>query len=144
MSYLAKTKRVVQLLFLIFAVRSMFTYTDYPVMYYFLIPFSIFILATIFMNFKLKIVNGFLTFQILIFTFAVYKKQVNHSQIESMKFKRIGWGKKRVIVKNNHGFNFRISNFYPEEIYKDLMDFANEYNVPISKTKDYLILEKLN
>ncbi len=122
----------------------MFTNTDYPTMYYFLIPFSIFILASIFVNFKFKMAEGSMTFQILIFIFAVYNKEVDHKQIDSMKFKRIGWGKKCVIVKNNNGFNFRISNFYPEKIYNDLIGFANEYSIPISKTKDYLILEKLN
>ena len=144
MIYSAKTQRVVQLLFLISAVWAMFTNTDYPTMYYFLIPFSVFILATFFMNFKFKIVEGSLAFQILIFTFTVYKKEVNYKQIDSIKFKRIGWGKKCAIVKNNKGFNFRISNFYPAEIYNDLIEFADEQNIPISKTKDYLNLERLN
>ena len=122
----------------------MFTNTNYPAMYYILIPFSLFILAAIFMNFKFKIEGGSLTFKILIFTFTAYKKEVNHKQIDSMKFKRIGWGKKCAIVKNNKGFNFRISNFYSAEIYNDLVNFAKEYNIPLSKTKDYLILEKFN
>lgn len=121
----------------------MFMSTNYPSMYYFLIPFSVFILAAIFTNFKFRIEEGSLIFKILIFTFTVYKKEINHKQIDRMKFKRISWTKKCAIVKNNKGFNFRITNFYSVEIYNDLVDFAKEYNIPISKTKDYLILEKL-
>ncbi|WP_090871377.1 hypothetical protein [Oceanobacillus limi] len=60
-----------------------------------------------------------------------------------MTFKRAGWGKKCVIIKNHKGFHFRIINFKPEHIYNDLMDFAQNYEIPVSKTKDYLILEKL-
>ena len=128
--------RVVQLLLLIMAVWGMFINTDKPTMYYFLVPFSLFILATIFMNFKFKIAKGSLTFKILLLTYTVYKKEVNYKQIERITFKRIGWGKKCAIVKNKKGFNC-ISNFYPAEINNDLIDFANEYNIPISKTKDY-------
>ena len=137
MTYSAKTQRVVQLLLLILAICSMFTNTDYPIRFYFLIPFLLFILATVFMNFKFRIVEDSLTFKIFIFKFTVYKKDVNHRQIANIKFKRIGWGKKCAIVKNKKGFNFRITNFYPAEIYNDLIDFANEYNIPISRTKDY-------
>jgi hypothetical protein len=67
---------------------------------------------------------------------------VHHYQIKSMKFKRIGWAQKCVIIKNEKGFNFKIANFNPNNIYKDLVDFAKEYDIPISKSKDYLILER--
>lgn len=144
MTYSAKPQKVVQVLLFIYFIGALFTSRDYPIMYYFLIPFSLFILATIFINFKFKILEGSLTFQILIFTFLVYEKEVDPKRIDSMIFKRIGWGKKCVIVKNNIGFNFRISNFDPEIIYNDLLAFANAYSIPITKTKDYLILEKLN
>ena len=59
-----------------------------------------------------------------------------------MKFKRIGWAKKCVIIKNEKGFSFRIINFNPNKIYLELFNFAKEYGIPISKSKDYLILEK--
>lgn len=143
MTYSAKTQRFVQLLFLIFAVWAMFTNRDYPILYFFLILFSIFILATLFVNYVFKIGKDSLTFRILIFKFTVYEKDVHHKQIDSIKFKRVGWGEKRAIVKNYKGFNFHISKFYPEEIYNDLIDFASQYNIPISKTKDYQILEKM-
>ncbi|WP_085994285.1 hypothetical protein [Oceanobacillus senegalensis] len=72
----------------------------------------------------------------------IYKKEMDHKQMDCMKFKRVGWGKKSVTVKSNKGFNLRISNFYPERIYNDLIDFASKYGIPISKKKDYLLLEK--
>ncbi len=36
----------------------MFTHTEYPFMYYFLVPFSIFNLVVIFIHFKFKIAEG--------------------------------------------------------------------------------------
>lgn len=123
----------------------MFTNTGYPSMYYyFLASFAIFNLAVVFMNIKFKILEDSLNYQALLFTFTIYKKQVHHNQIDSMKFKRVGWAKKSVTVKSNKGLNLRISNFYPKGVYNDLIAYAEKYSIPINKTKDYLILEKLN
>lgn len=143
MTYTAKTQRPIFIFIILLSVPALY-FADSPSTYYFFIPLLTFILAAIFTNFKLKIKDGSLTFEVLLFNFTVYKKEVNHVQIESIKLKRIGWASKCVIVKNKRGLNFRITNFYPPEIYSDLIDFAEEYNIPTSKTKDYLILEKMN
>lgn len=141
--YKATTIRVVQFSFFLLIMLLIFqNKADYPWMLYYLIPLAIVLLSTIFMNYKLKISNGTLTFQIRIFSVSFYNKAVSHKEITSMKFKRAGWGKKCVIVKNHKGFNFRITNFNPETIYNDLNNFATDYEIPIYKTKDYLILEK--
>lgn len=141
MTYHANTQPIVQFsLFLLFI--SPMTLNQDTVMLYFLIPAAIAILATAFMDFKFKIMDGRLTFQIRVFSLSLYKKVVSHNQVNSMKFKRVGWAKKCVVVKNDKGFNFRIINFRPDTLYDDLIDFANEYDIHISKTKDYMILEK--
>ncbi|SFL53965.1 hypothetical protein SAMN04487943_102127 [Gracilibacillus orientalis] len=143
MFYEAVPSRIVQLFNFSLTIFLMILVRHTPEMYYFLIPFSVVILATIFMKFNLKITGGSLTYKILVFSLTIYKREIPHSQILAMKFKRAGWGKKFVIVKNKKAFNFRIIEFYPKSIYIDLIDFANKYGIPISKTKDYLILERL-
>lgn len=95
------------------------------------------------MKFKFKIEDDSLTFQILVLNITIYKKEVHYKQINRMKFKRTGWAKKCVNVQNKKGFNFRITNFNLDNIYGDLINFANKHNIPVAKTKDYLILEKL-
>lgn len=90
MVYKATTQRTILLFFLILMTLGIMLNRDYPEIYFLLIPFSIFNLASIFLTFK-----------------------------------------------------FRITNFNPEKIYGDLIDFANKYEIAVSKTKDYLILEKL-
>lgn len=143
MVYKATTQRTFLLFLLILVASQFFINRNYPEVYYFLIPLSIFTLATIFMKFKLKIGDDSLTFQILVFNLTIYKKEVHYNQIIRMKFKRTGWAKKCVNVQNKMGFNFRITNFNSENIYHDLIDFADKHKIPVSKTKDYLILEKL-
>lgn len=105
-----------------------------------IVAISIFIALLV--EFKVEIDKDFLTYQILWFQLEIYKKRVHYHEIKSMKFKRIGWAKKCVIIKNEKGFNFRIVNFYPSTIYLDLSNFAKENGIPVSKSKDYIILEK--
>ena len=40
------------------------------------------------------------------------------------------------------GFNIRIANFAPGDVFIDLINFANKNGISYSKTKDYCILEK--
>lgn len=143
MTYTAKTQQTVLLFFLILAITSIFATRNHPSTYYILIPYTLMILAFIFMVFQLTIKKDSLKFKILLFTITIYKKEVNVKQIERVKLKRVGWATKCAIVKNRRGFNFRIINFFPREVYNDLVIFAEAYDIPLSKTKDYLILERM-
>jgi len=96
----------------------------------------------IFIEYKVDINEGYLTYQIELFHVTLYKKVVHYQQIKRLKFKRIGWAQKCVMIKNEKGFPIKLANFNPNNIYQDLIDFAAVYDIPITKTKDYLILEK--
>jgi len=95
-----------------------------------------------FIQFRIKIDDGFLAYQILFLTIPIYKRVVYPNQIIQMKFKRVGWATKGVVIQVNKGFNIRVVNFVPNNVYINLINFANKYGIPISKTRDYLILEK--
>ncbi|WP_047985329.1 hypothetical protein [Ornithinibacillus californiensis] len=142
MVYHAKTQRLVLLVLFILTVGFMFPNWDEPETFYFLIPFSIYIITIIFMQFNFKIADEALTFHVLIFSLTIYRKEVHYNEICGIKFKRVGWGKKCAIVQNKNGFNFRIINFNSEKIFEDLIEFSKLHQVPISKTSDYFILEK--
>jgi len=141
--YKAKTIWWLQVISLLLILLLVFSVANLWMLYY-LIPLALFVFSTIFMDFKLVISDGLLTFQIRVFTLTIYKKTVSHKQVEKMIFKRVGWGNKCVIVKKQKGIHFRIINFSPKNIYHDLIEFANRYDIPIHKTKDYLILEGMN
>ncbi|MHA6261385.1 hypothetical protein ACXYMX_16095 [Sporosarcina sp. CAU 1771] len=113
-------------------------------MLYLHIPFTLLVLAAIFINFGFKISNGVLKFQIRIFTLPIYAKEINHEEIDGLKLTRVGWKKKCAVVQNRKGLNFRILAFNPESIFNDLIAFATDYKIPITKTKDYIILEKMS
>ena len=81
-------------------------------------------------------------YQIFFFTVPIYKKVLFPNQIIHIKFKRLGWTKKGAIIQVKKGFNIRIVNFVPKNVLTDLIDFANKNDISITKTKDYLILDK--
>ena len=147
MIYNARTQRgSLFIIFLILVVVLIFSLTNGGSSWilYFHMPFTIFVFATIFINFRFKISSGVLKFQIRIFALAIYNKEVNHEQIDAIKLTRVGWKKKCAVVQNKKGLNFRILAFSPASIFNDLIEFANDYKIPISKTKDYVILERMN
>ncbi|WP_113928900.1 hypothetical protein [Bacillus sp. P14.5] len=117
MFYNAKTHRTLLLFLLVFAIWALFLNRDYPHMYYFLIPYFIFVLTANFSQFKLLIEKDTLSFQMIIFELNVYRKEIKSNQIAVMKFKRVGWGRKCVVAQTKKGLNLRLVNFYPEKIF---------------------------
>jgi hypothetical protein len=140
--YYARAKRRV-LGSLLFLVLILFKVEEFPQGLQILQLVLAFIIAmALLVEYKVEINEGYLTYQIQLFNLTVYKKVVHHQNIKRMKFKRIGWAQKCVMIKSEKGFPIKIANFNPNIIYQDLIDFATVYDIPISKTKDYLILER--
>ncbi|PPA69610.1 hypothetical protein [Jeotgalibacillus proteolyticus] len=130
------------LLFLLVINSALLFVIDSAGMMYLQFLLITFILMGLFIRFKLKIAKGLLSFEILIFKMKIFKRDIYTNQIASLHFKRTGWSTKCVVVQTTKGLNLRIVNFYPETIFEDLIDFADEHNIAVIKTKDYLILEK--
>lgn len=143
MVYSAKTQRIIQCGFFLLMIQAMVLNKDHPEMFYFLIPVTIVTLATVFVQFHFHIsVLGSLVFQIRLFQFTIYTREISYTDIVRMTFMRIGWGKKCVIIQTRRGLNLRIANFNPSSVYDDLARFADRYHILVYKTKDYLHLER--
>ena len=104
--------------------------------------FSLVIFGTLFIKYKFEINEDYLTYQILFFGLPFYKTRIPPNEIIQIRFKRVGWSTKGAIIRVHKGFNIRIVNFDPDNVFKDLLDFASRKDVPYFKTKDYCILEK--
>ena len=146
MEYNARTQRGVLGFLLVITVASALRYfigdIVFDLIFYLQILLALFLLLSIFIRFIFVIDDGYLTFQTLFFSIPIFKKVLFPNQINQIKFKRIGWATKCAIIQVKKGFNVRIVNFTPSNVFVDLIDFANEKGISISKTKDYLILEK--
>lgn len=98
-------------------------------------------LFTIFTRYKVKL-GVDLTYEIFVFRFRIYKRTLSSKQITQMKFKRVAWAKKGVVIKVRNGIGIRLFNFYPLTLYRELVQFALTHEIDVVKTKDYEILEK--
>ncbi|RWZ58613.1 hypothetical protein EQV77_06500 [Halobacillus fulvus] len=104
--------------------------------------FLTFIVSGIFTTFKVTIKNNKLTYQIFVFKRKIYSKTVLPENIQSIHFKRAGWVTKAAIIHVKKGANLRVIGFTPERVYGDLQSFAEQYEVAVRKSKDYLILDR--
>ena len=59
-----------------------------------------------------------------------------------MKFVRVGWLSKGAIIQLEKGFNIRVTHYTPKTVIAELLDFADKEEIPILKTRDFVILEK--
>ena len=104
--------------------------------------FTLIIFSSLFINFTFEIKEGYLIYQVLFFNVPLYKKSIYPNQIRQIKFKRVSWYSKGAIIQVKKGINIRIVNFVPNDVFKDLIDYANKNDISYSKTKDYFNLEK--
>ena len=93
---------------------------------YFKILLIIFILLAIFIKFELEIDDGYLKYQIFFLSISIYKNVLYPNQILNMKFIRIGWNNKGVIIHVKKWFNIRVVHFSPNNVFIDLIDFAHK------------------
>ena len=104
---------------------------------YFQIILSLVLLTLLLINYKFEIKEDHLTYQIVLFKWALYNTIIYPNRIITINFKRVGWLTKGAIIRVNKGFNIRIVHFVPIEVLEDLIDFANDNGIPYCKTKDY-------
>ncbi|MGY0694565.1 hypothetical protein ACW2QC_17585 [Virgibacillus sp. FSP13] len=94
-------------------------------------------------RFKLELNKDHFVYHMQFFQMSLFKKHVYPNQIVQLKFVRVGWNEKGAIIKVDKGCNIRLTILESQKAYEDLMDFAHDHEIPIFKTKDYLILEKM-
>jgi len=107
---------------------------------------SILLILFIITTFNLKtefIINQEeLNYVIKIYGFNFFHKKLSSADIDKILFKRFGWATKGAILQLHKGINLRIVQFIPKDIMLQLETFAINNNVTISKSKDYLLLER--
>ncbi|WP_147628982.1 diguanylate cyclase [Oceanobacillus massiliensis] len=106
-----------------------------------LIMFILFV--ALFIGFRLTIGRDTLRYEVLLMRFPVYAKEISAGQIKKIHFKRVNWSTKAAVVQLEKGMNLHIRGFTPKAAYDHLMEFAESKDLPISKTRDYRILEKM-
>ncbi|HWL11903.1 MAG TPA: hypothetical protein VNQ57_02855 [Ureibacillus sp.] len=105
------------------------------------IAVSIAVVLLALLRFKLYIEESKLTYEITLYKLSLYKRRIAPNQIKNIKFIRVGWAQKAAIIQVKKGFNIRVINFKPT-VYPKLIAFAKKHSISITKTNEYLLLEK--
>ncbi|OCA90156.1 hypothetical protein A8L44_04330 [Bacillus sp. FJAT-27986] len=142
MVYFAKTQRVALWYIMLLMILTISINDFFDWLLYFQMIFSLVILVLLCIRYKFVINNDYLTYQILFFKWPLYKTSIFPHQIKQIKFKRVNWYSKGAFMQVKKGLTIRIVNFNPNDVFKELVDFANKHGIPYSKTKDYIIIEK--
>lgn len=142
MVYFARTQREALgcVLLLIISTISINDFSKW--LLYFQIILALVILGSFFIKYKFEINEDYLTYQILLFKLPIYIKRTDSTQTIQIKFKRMSWYTKGAIIQVKKGINIRVVNFAPNDVFRELINFADKNGIPYTKTKDYFILEK--
>lgn len=96
----------------------------------------------IFIKTKFVINQDNLNYQTMVFRFTVFQRNLSPAEINKVVFKRYGWATKGATLKLHKGLNIRIVHFTPNDVTTQLERFAINNTISISKSKDYLLLER--
>ena len=111
-----------------------------PFLYYVIATLCTFLIITFISNVELTVDASFLEVKRPLFR----KKRLDPEQIKEIKFILVGWKGKGAIIKLNKGLSLSITKYSPNIVIEDLLAFADKNNIPIKKTKDFMVLEKWN
>ncbi len=100
-------------------------------------------LLLVFIHFTLRIDEGLITYQVLFLSLVIWKKELNPQQMKQLTFKRVGWSTQCALIQTKHILNLRIIHFTPEDVFQELALFNQRNSIPINKSKDYSLLEKV-
>ncbi|MFC7321644.1 hypothetical protein [Halobacillus campisalis] len=95
------------------------------------------------LRFSFEIHENHLVYRTFLLNKSIIKKEIYPPQINQLKFTRVGWAKKAAIIKTDKALNVRLAVLTPKTAYDHLMEFAENHDIKVLKTKDYLTLERM-
>lgn len=93
-------------------------------------------------QFKREIMKVEIRIDLIFIRPCIYRKTIHSKQIKLIKLKRKGWMRKAATIHIRRGINLQIDQSIPDDVLPQLIIYANTNEVPLVKTKDYLILER--
>lgn len=143
MIYKAKPERLLLCFSSLLTISASISARDMLALQLFLLISGIILLLLIPVNYFLHVNDNQLIYTVKLFNFTIYNKQLDHTSIKTIMFKRVRLLTRAAIVKPYRGLALRIILYTPETVYNDLVNFAIRNNITYTKTNDYLLIEKM-
>ena len=94
------------------------------------------------LRFSFQIEPHSLIYRISFWEWTVLKMEIEPEEISRVRFFRVSWKEKAAVVKRKRGMNIRLVVFKSPEAYEALIEFCDDHEVEVVKTRDYLLIEK--
>lgn len=109
---------------------------------YFQLFVSALIVLALFIEARVKVRNGNISYRVELWGLPLYYKTVYAEEIKRIEFKRSNWSSKVAVVRVKKGIDLRFALF-GNGLFGDLSQFAIQNNLELRKSKDYQTIEKL-
>ncbi|MDI2587411.1 hypothetical protein OR571_09920 [Psychrobacillus sp. NEAU-3TGS] len=123
-------------------IANSFATHSYGGLFYFSILLGLFIIITFSINYTFNFLDEYLMYEVSFKSICIYKRVLYPSHLKKIAFKRYSWATPGALIHTKKGLNLRLVLFSSNKIFYELLTFANKHDIPISKTKDYLLLER--
>ncbi|MBT2583295.1 hypothetical protein [Planococcus sp. ISL-109] len=110
---------------------------------YFQLFISVLIVLALFIKAHVKVRRDNIVYRVEWWSVPLYYKTVYADEVRRIDFKRSNWTAKVAIVRVKKGIDLRFALF-PDELYSELVQFAERNKVKIRKSKNYETVEKLD
>jgi len=127
---------------IIFFINVVPGFTSIPNIYAYAFVMVIIVIAAS-IRYKFTIHNDHLMYEMTLFKRSILKKRVIPDEIKQIRFVRVDWAKKAAKIKLHKGLPIRLAVLQPVEAYDHLLAFSDKHEIQIVKTKDYLLLERM-
>lgn len=112
------------------------------------IPLSVLWIAVVslpaFIHYQVRIDCGMVHYEVLFFKWTVHRRILAPENIRDIRFNRYDWRKKGAIIRMKDKKRIRLVHFDSNELMERLETFAEVYKVETVKSKDYLLLERMD
>ena len=110
---------------------------------YFQLFVSALIVLALFIEARVKVRNGNISYRVELWGLPLYYKTVYAEEIKRIEFKRSNWSSKVAVVRVKKGIDLRFALF-GNGLFGDSSQFAIQNNLELRKSKDYQTIEKFD
>lgn len=95
-------------------------------------------------QYRVRIDCGMVHYDIRFLRIPLHRRIIAPESIEQICFNRYDWRKRGAVLKLTNGRKVRLTHFDSVELMGRLETFAKTYKVPVNKSKDYKLLERMD
>ncbi|MDZ5713050.1 hypothetical protein [Jeotgalibacillus haloalkalitolerans] len=141
--YKAHTERIQISLMALALVPFLAFSWDEPIYRFSFIALMIYHILLLFIQYSFSIQDSRLIYSVFFIKWRIRTRELNHSDISQIQFRRENWAAKAAILKTYKGRSPRLYKFDGNDLFHRLEEYCYEYRVPLKKSNDYLILEDM-